>query len=149
MILDSQHFDNLPLPLYPNEQEVALYKKYIQASDNVLLLGYTKQLIDLCDVAMDINPPTPHCKKIIKQDWFTLDTKYNIIMGDGVLNLTGGDLVQYLSKYCDTLIIRFFTDKIDGMKYATHFKYNTSFLLPDIIIDTQPSCKILIWHFHQ
>jgi hypothetical protein len=140
----------LPLPLYPNENEVKIYEKY-KGNGKVLLLGYTKQLIHLCDVAMDINPPKT-LENIIKQDWFTIKEHYDTIIGDGVLNLVGGDLVQYLSNHCNTLIIRFFTEKINGMKYATQFKSNTNFLLPDIIIDTDPLCKILIWdfkNFHQ
>ena len=147
MIIDIDHFSNLPLPLYPNDDEVAIYKTHMRNGKN-LLLGYTKQLIHLCDIAMDINPPETH-KNIIKQDWFTITEYYDTIIGDGVLNLVGGDLVQFLSKHCKTLIIRFFTDKIDGMKYATYFESNTNFLLPNIIIDTQPQCKILIWNFQQ
>lgn len=157
MILDSDHFNNLPYPLSPNEYEVSIYEKYIKyevskykkyEGVHTLLLGYTKQLIHLCDIAIDINPPLNYGINIIKQDWFSIIGYYDVIIGDGVLNLVGGDLVKYLSTHCNTLVIRFFTNKINGMKYATYFRENTSFLLPDIIIDTQPSCKILIWHFH-
>lgn len=138
------HFSNLPSPLYPNEHEVELYAQY--KKDKTLLLGYTKQLLFLCDDAMD-NNPNVEIKKIIVQDWFTLDKYYDTIIGDGVLNLVGGGLVSYLSTRCSRLIIRFFTVKIDGMRYATFFKFNTAFLLPDVIIDTRTSCKILIWNF--
>ena len=144
MISDSNHFNNLPLPLYPDPKEVSIYEQYTTSSNNILLLGYTKQLIHLSTKAIDLNPIND---TIIKQDWFSVNEHYDIIIGDGVLNLVGGELVTHLSKYCNTLIIRFFTDKIEGMKYATNFKFNTSFLLPDVIIDTNPSCKILIWHF--
>jgi hypothetical protein len=146
MLADSNHFNNLPLPLYPDAKEVSIYEQYIKSSDTVLLLGYTKQLINLSTKAIDLNPIND---KIIKQDWFSVNEHYDVIIGDGVLNLVGGELVTHLSKYCNTLIIRFFTDKIEGMKYATYFKSNTSFLLPDIIIDTNPSCKILIWNCKQ
>lgn len=145
-IEDMLHFSNLPLPLYPNENEVSIYEKNV-LNNNTLLLGYTKQLIHLSIDAMDLNPPEN--TKVIKKDWFTIDKYYDTIIGDGVLNLVGGDLVQYLSKYCRKLIIRFFTEKIKGMKYATYFRYNTNLLLPDVIIDTQESCKILIWNFEQ
>jgi hypothetical protein len=144
MLSDSNHFNNLPLPLYPDPKEVSIYEQYTTSSNNILLLGYTKQLIHLSTKAIDLNPIND---TIIKQDWFSVNEHYDIIIGDGVLNLVGGELVTHLSKYCNTLIIRFFTDKIEGMKYATNFKFNTSFLLPDVIIDTNPSCKILIWHF--
>lgn len=143
MLNDSEHFNSLKPPLAPNDDEVEIYKSYIEGK--TLLLGYTKELIDLCDNAFDLNPPLN--SKVVKQDWFTIDEHYNTIIGDGVLNLVSGDLVEYLSKYCDQLIIRFFTEKIDGMKYATNFRNNTPFLLPDKIIETQPKCKILIWKF--
>ena len=145
MISDLNHFNNLSPPLSPNNQEIQIYEKYCENTEKILLLGYTKELMHLCTNAMDINPPNN--PKIIKQDWFTISTFHDTIIGDGVLNLVGGDLVGYLSKYCNTLIIRFFTEKINTMKYATNFRDNTSFLLPDLIIDTQPKCKILIWKF--
>lgn len=143
MLNDVEHFNSLKPPLAPNDNEVEIYKSYIEGK--TILLGYTKQLIDLCDLAFDLNPPIN--SKVVKKDWFTIDEHYNTIIGDGVLNLVSGDLVEYLSKHCDQLIIRFFTEKIDGMKYATNFRDNTAFLLPDKIIDTQPKCKILIWKF--
>ncbi len=89
-------------------------------------------------------------RNTIKQDLFTIDKFYNTIIGDGVLNLVGGSLVEYFftNKLCDTLIIRFFTEKIDGMKYATYFSHNTNFKIsPNIVIDTQAKCQILIWYF--
>uniref|UniRef100_A0A6C0C9F6 Uncharacterized protein n=1 Tax=viral metagenome TaxID=1070528 RepID=A0A6C0C9F6_9ZZZZ len=140
------HFSNLPLPLYPNEYEADIYTRHKKGK--TLLLGYTKQLLHLCDDAMD-NNPNLDIKNVIKQDWFTLDKHYDTVIGDGVLNLVGGGLVTYLSTRCDRLIVRFFTEKINGMRYATFFKHNTAFLLPDVIIDTQPGCKILIWNFQQ
>jgi hypothetical protein len=145
MLNDANHFSNLPPPLFPDEIDVVIYEKY-KLQGNTLLLGYTKQLYHLCDTAIDLNPH-PEAKKIIKGDWFSITEQYDTIIGDGVLNLAGGSLVEYLSKHCKILIIRFFTEKIPGMKYATYFKHNTSFLLPDIIIDTRPSCKILVWNF--
>lgn len=148
MIEDSDHFNNLQYPLAPNPYEASIYESYVN-NHNTLLLGYTKQLIHLCDIAMDINPLENCDKKILQQDWFTIGDHYDVIIGDGVLNLVGGDLVKHLSLYCNVLVIRFFTEKIPGMKYATYFRSNTSFLLPDVIIDTQKSCKMLVWNFHQ
>lgn len=150
---DLERFNNLKPPFSPNVDEVEIYNEYCTDKNHTktLLLGYTKELMHLCSDAMDINPPddviSPSGLKVIKQDWFTITEYYDTIIGDGVLNLVGGDLVQYLSKYCNTLIIRFFTEKFSFMRYATHFRNNTSFLLPDIIINTQPQCKILIWKF--
>lgn len=153
---DFEHFDNLKMPLCPNDTEVSIYQKYIVGRNN-LLLGYTKQLIHLCNNTMDLNfPPSiidrsisicDSNTKFINQDWYTINTKYDTIIGDGVINLVGGQLVDHLAKYCNILIIRFFTKKITGMKYATYFENNTIFPTPNIIIDTFESCKILVWNF--
>lgn len=147
---DVNHFSTLKPPLCPNDLEIQIYTAYCKSTlpNSVLLLGYTKQLLHLSTAAMDLSPPS-YMTSIIKQDWFSIDTFYNVIIGDGVLNLVGGKLVEHLSKYCDTLVIRFFTKKIDGMKFATQFQSNTPFLLPDKILETQPNCKILVWNFNK
>ncbi len=146
---DINHFNTLQPPLSPNDQEVELFRRNIEDSDTVLLLGYTKQLLPLCNIAMDLNPPDEtRYSDVCKGNWFDITPGVcDTIIGDGVLNLVGGQLVQYLSARCKKLIIRFFTDKLPGMKYATYFRNNTNFLLPDEIIETQPNCKILIWRF--
>lgn len=140
------HFSNLTPPLSPNKLEINIYSQYILPESRTLLLGYTKELYELCDEAIDLNPPLLD-SKIIQGDWFKIDRFYDTIIGDGVLNLVGGDLVTYLSTHCRRLIIRFFTEKNPGMKYATQFRLNTEFLLPDIMIETQLKCKILVWDF--
>jgi hypothetical protein len=146
---DIDHFNNLQPPLSPNEQEVEIYRQFTETLEPTLLLGYTKQLLPLCDYAMDLNPPDePRYNHVIQQNWFDIpEHTYDTIIGDGVLNLVGGELVQYLSGRCNTLVIRFFTKKLPNMKYATQYRHNTNFLLPDEIIETQPNCKILIWRF--
>ena len=149
--MESKHFANLSPPLSPNEKEVSLYKELIgdrQISKSVLLLGYTKELLDLSTTAIDINPPESHINPKIKVgDWFNIREYYEVIIGDGVLNLVGGSLVEHLSKYCSKLIIRFFESKLKGMKYATHFRDNTSMLKPNVEYKTQDSCTILVWNF--
>lgn len=150
--LGYDHYNNLIPPLAPNSSEIEIYNRYVKQikTDNkktCLLLGFTKELIDLSDVAIDIDPPPNSNAKIITDDWFNINTYYDIIIGDGCINMVGGKLIEHLSQFCGTLVIRFFMDKLSEMKYATRFRHNTPFLLPDEIIETQPSCKILIWHF--
>lgn len=151
--MESSHFANLSPPLAPNEQEIQIYQKYVDhvktnnRTSKCLLLGFTKELLYLADDAIDINPPINCDNKVIKDDWFNINTHYDIIIGDGCINMVGGSIVQHLSQYCDTLVFRFFMEKLPDMKYATRFRHNTPFLLPDEIIETQPLCKILIWHF--
>lgn len=149
-----EHFINLTPPLSPNSCEVKLFEKYVEKSissstsnTSCLLLGYTKELLYLADHAIDINPPPNFSPKVIKDDWFNINTYHDIIIGDGCINMVGGQLVEHLSNYCGTLVIRFFMDKLPSMKCATRFRHNTPFLLPDKIIETQPLCKMLIWKF--
>ena len=149
---DIDHFNNLQPPLSPNADEVAIFKSEIANTPygyGSLLLGYTKELLPICDFAMDLNPPREtRYHSVIRENWFDIDeNRYDVIVGDGVLNLVGGELVQHLSTRCNKLVIRFFTHKLPQMKYATLFRHNTNFLLPDQIIETQPYCKILIWKF--
>ena len=151
-LLGHDHYSNLSPPLAPNDYEVGIFKKYVidsigKSEKGCLLLGFTKELIHLADEAVDINPP-PNCnKKIRSDDWFNINQYYDVIIGDGCINMVGGKLIDHLSQFCGTLVIRFFMDKLPDMKYATRFRHNTPFLLPDVIIETQPLCKILIWYF--
>jgi len=141
---DLAHFSNLSPPLSPNKEEIEIYKTHIPVNSTVLLLGYTKELLDLADTAIDINP-IPH-EKVKRGNWFDITDVYDVIIGDGVLNLAGGILVEKLLKYTrKILIIRFFPEKLKEMKYATHFKETLiNIKEPDIVIPTNESC-ILIW----
>jgi hypothetical protein len=148
--MDSNHFSNLFPPLSPNEKEVSLYEELIGGGtfeSSVLLLGYTKELLGLATTALDINPPVPSNPKIKTGDWFNIAEHYDVIIGDGVLNLVGGNLVEHLSKHCSKLIIRFFDEKLERMKYATHFRDNTPMLKPGAEYETQKSCRMLVWNF--
>jgi len=147
MLDDIDHFSNLSPPLCPNELEISIYSQYILPESRTLLLGYTKELYGLCDEAIDLNLPLGSDQKLIQGNWFEIDRFYDTIIGDGVLNLVGGELVEHLSTHCKRLVVRFFTEKIPGMRYATNFRSNTPFLLPDVVIESQPKCKILIWNF--
>lgn len=139
------HFSSLSPPLSPNNEEVEIYKKYASSHKSILLLGYTKELLDLATIAIDINPIEND--KVVKGDWFDIEDKYDVIIGDGVLNLVGGTLADKFieKKLCKTLIIRFFPEKLENMRYATYFK--DELILnnhPTFIIPTNKSC-IFVW----
>lgn len=146
--------NNINEHLTLNEYEVCSYEKLIRKykkrhadNDNkvkILLLGCTKELKFLCDEYMDLNPSEGN-EDCIRHDWFNIPKhKYDVIIGDCILNKIGGSIVENLSKKCKLLILRFYTHP--NTPY-THYRENTSFLLPDKIIDTRDDCKILVWKF--
>lgn len=143
----TNHFANLQPPLSPNEEEVELYRKFCDGKEKVLLLGYTKELIALCSVAVDLNPPEGVNAKVKKGNWFDISEQFDCIIGDGVLNLVGGDLITHLQTLSPNICIRFFTQKLPSMKYATIFSSNLKILLPTSITKTQDKCVMLTWNF--
>jgi hypothetical protein len=142
MILDTQHWQNLKPPLSPNEYEIELFKLHINGLHPVCLLGMTKELIPLCDFMVDINP-IPQDKSVIKLDWKDLDKKSSVIIGDGVLNLAGIELIDHLLNLTDKIVCRVFLKKLEGMKYAQYFPQE--FLGAELIIPTQENVVMVIW----
>ncbi len=149
---DVLHFSTLMPPLSPNEYEVKIYKQFTKPYKNILLLGYTKELLPFCTQAIDINPPlydhiirSLYQEKISKGDWFHITGKYDCIIADGVLNLVGGSLMDHLKTLSDNIMIRFFTKKLPHMKYATIFADTLNVLIPNEIIYTQEGCVMLMW----
>jgi len=141
------HFENLTPPLSPNDIEVSIYKDLIGDSSDVLLLGYTKELLFLATTAVDLSY-TGTNPKVKIGNWFDIVERHDVIIGDGVLNLAGDKLLGHLLGLCKCmLIIRFFTKKLKGMRYATYFRGNMSPLIPppDLVFKTQESCEILVW----
>lgn len=140
---DVLHWQNLKPPLCPNEQEVAVYRELIGDSTPVYLLGMTKQLVELCDVAVDLNPRDIG-KPVIKSNWNDLSGFYaGAIIGDGIINLTGFDFIQKSLSLTDKLICRVFMAKQPGMKYATFFPRD--FPGNHRTIVTQKDIAIVIW----
>lgn len=140
---DSDYWSSLEEPKAPNKQEVELFRKF--KTGKTLLLGETKQLIPLCNEAIDLYP-----QSIARQgDWFALEDQYDTIIGDGVLNLVGFDLVSKLREHCKTLILRSFTHEIRYVypwKYAQYF-FNFPLDESCINIWTQKGCVMTIWEF--
>lgn len=55
MIEDYNHWHHQKPPLCPNDYEIRLYKELINDLKPIYLLGLTKELIDLCDYAVDLH----------------------------------------------------------------------------------------------
>ncbi len=140
---NDSHWTNPPYPLKPCDAEVLEYKKYL-IPGTTLLLGSTPQLIDLCDVALDIKPRISH-HKIVQGDWYKLDKFYDNIITDGALNLTGPSLIDIVRPNCKQFISRTFSKKFSYMKYATYFY--TEFPNATKVAEINESCPIFIWKF--
>lgn len=142
LIKDTNHWQNLMPPLSPNGYEVELYKHHTKGHKPICLLGMTKELISICDFMVDLNPIKQE-KPVIMSDWSQINQMCDVIIGDGVLNLSGIDLVSVLMKKTNKLICRIFLKKLEGMKYATHFP--NEFSNSSIIIPTQENVVMVIW----
>ena len=79
-IEDTKHWQNLKPPLCPNEYEIELYRHHIRGYKPVCLLGMTKQLIELCDFMIDLNPINQE-KPVIKSDWYNINEKSEVVLG--------------------------------------------------------------------
>jgi hypothetical protein len=119
-----------------------VHKHHIKGCGPICLLGMTKELIEFCDFMVDINPIKQE-KPVVRCDWSKLNQQVDVIIGDGVLNLSGINLVKDLLKITNKLICRVFLKKLEGMKYATNFP--TEFPGSTIIIPTQENVVMVIW----
>ena len=143
MIQDSAHWHNTEPPYCPNKEEIFIYRKMIGTSTPVYLLGMTKQLIDLCDIAIDLNP-IDIGKPVIKADWRSMEGfKAGAIIGDGVLNLVGLDFYKKALELSNKFICRVFTEKLSKMKYAQIFP--KEFPQHKLIIRTQKNISMVLW----
>lgn len=143
MIEDYSHWHGRNPPLCPNDYEVKLYQKLIGDLQPVYLLGMTNELLDLCDIAVDLHPVNTN--KALCLNWFDLDgINAGAIIGDGVLNITNFDLIDKMSKLTKKLILRVFLEHQDWMKYANFFPQE----FPGAtVIETQPKIAMVTWLF--
>jgi len=140
-INDITHWQNLKPPLAPNQTEIEIYKDEIIFLSPVVLLGMTKELVPLCDVAVDLNP-VDIGKPTIKSDWYDFEFKSRAIISDGAINFTGLELVDRVLQMTNKFVCRVFLKKLPGMKYATYFPSE----LPGArVISTQQDVVIAIW----
>lgn len=109
-------------PLSPSESDLEVYKGML-VPGSVLLLGCTHRLIPISVAQLDIDP-WHSGPSVIVGDWRCNTTRYDNMIGDGVLNL-GKELcdgvVEMASRNCSRLVVRSFNAKLEGMKVASHF----------------------------
>lgn len=139
---DANHWQNLNPPLCPNEYEVEIYKHHIKGFGPICLLGMTKQLSPYCDFMVDLNP-MPQYRPVIKCDWNNLTEHAEVIMGDGVINLEGLQIIDKLIKNYNKIICRVFLKKFSWMKYASHFPQK--FPTASLVIPTQDDIVMVVW----
>lgn len=139
---DTEHWQNLTPPLCPNDYEVEIYKHHAKGQGSVCLLGMTQKLQFLCDFMVDLNPIHQN-KPVIKCDWNDLNEYAEVVIGDGVINLEGIQLIDKLLKKYNKIICRVFIKKFPWMKYATHFP--NEFPKSKLVIPTQKDIVIVIW----
>ena len=106
----------------PSDKEVETYASLLRPG-RVLLLGCTEKLLPMCNTALDLQPVFD-IPKIVQMNWLDNKEFYTNIIGDGVLNLDKDlchSLILMASTHCEQLIIRSFSHKLEGMKYACYF----------------------------
>lgn len=139
---DINHWQNLKPPLCPNSYEIEIYSHHTKGHSPVCLLGMTKELQFLCDYMVDLHP-IEQSKPVYKKDWKNFSENAEVIIGDGVLNLEGLDLVDLLINKCKKLIFRVFLKKFDWMKYAIFFPNH--FPKSSLVIPTQKDIAIVVY----
>ena len=145
LITDKDNWHGRNPPFCPNLEEVEIYKKLTKDQHPICLFGVTKELGDLCDFAIDLNP-VPYPKFTVKANWFDIKNQFiNCIIGDGVVNLYGNELIEHVSTISKTFVARVFMKKLDGMKYAKFFP--TDFPTASKVIITQPDVAVVQWNF--
>lgn len=118
---DNDFWRELKWPASPNDDDKRIFKSYCRG--RVLLLGSTRLLLDICDEAWDMEPKYDD-PRILKKDWFSLDSYWDTIIVDGVL-VYGKEyterLLPILLKHTDRLVVRSFLNPTWKTKYATWF----------------------------
>lgn len=140
-----------PRPLTPDAEDVDVFRSYIGEDDTVLLLGNTRLLMPLCTAAMDSDPFIDD-PRVIQQDWTTNTTRYDVIIGDGVLNFTADladDLVTMASKRCRTFVARSFSERLPIMRIADNFPTETDFAIAPNEVIERDLYRFYIWQFGQ
>jgi hypothetical protein len=138
-----------PHPLAPNDDDVETYRELIGDAKSVLLLGNTPALMPLCTAAMDTDPFLDDVR-VITQDWTTNAVRYDVIIGDGVLNFTASlaeQVLQMASQTSERFIARSFNDRLPIMRVADNFPSGTDFTIrPSKTID-RGQYSFLVWDF--
>lgn len=138
-----------PHPLAPNKEDVAIYRELIGDARNVLLLGNTPALMDLCSAAMDSDPFLDD-PRVIHQDWTTNTVKYEAIIGDGVLNFTEelcNKILTMAANTTDLFVVRAFERRLPIMRIADHFPNVDDFEIKPTATYSFADYNFFVWNF--
>jgi hypothetical protein len=116
-----EYWQSLTWPAAPNHDDYLVFEQYCQGS--VLLLGSTQLLLPLCTEAWDIEPVYSDTK-IIKRNWFSIDSHWDTVIIDGGLSYGEEFTKRLLPKVlnnCDRFVSRTFLNPNWPTKYAVYF----------------------------
>lgn len=138
-----------PHPLAPNDDDVEIYRRLVRNSRSLLLLGNTPALMNLCTVAMDLDPFV-NDQRVRQQDWTSNSDFFDAIIGDGVLNFTESlsvSLLDMAAKHCSIFVARAFTRRLPIMQIADYFPGTEDFSIsPNTVID-RSDYSFFVWRF--
>lgn len=142
------YWASLTPPLAPSNLDVEIYKRNM-IEGSTLLLGSTKQLLEICYVALDISPVYQD-KKIIVGDWVSNSIFFENIIGDGVLNFNQilcEQLLEMSEKKCSQFLVRAFNYRMPTMKIADYFPSAESFKIRPEVIFFNAEYSFYKWSF--
>ena len=140
-----------PHPLAPNDDDVETYRRLIGDARTVLLLGNTPALMPLCTVAMDTDPFLDDPRVIIG-DWTTNQTRFDVIIGDGVLNFTknlADNVLAMAARTSTRFIARALRRRLPIMRVAAHFPTPHDFVVPPSQVVEHDEYSFFVWDFSQ
>lgn len=153
MHTDIEYWTSHVPPAAPSDDDVEVFRSHIIGS-NTLLLGSTKQLLGLCDIAYDLCPK--YDNPIIQdRDWITIDSQFDTIISDGALCF-GRDfslaLLERLSKHCKRFVLRSFVKvPVSAAKskgYGSFWPKPEDFqIAPTKVINVTDIYNFYIWDF--
>ena len=146
--MEKDYWASLTPPLAPSSHDVEIYKTNL-IEGSTLLLGSTKQLLDLCDIALDVSPVYQD-KKIIVGDWVNNEMFFENIIGDGVLNFNQNlcnQLLEMAEKNCNQFLVRVFNYKMPIMRVADYFPSTKIFHIRPKVIFSNTEYSFYKWDF--
>lgn len=114
-----------------------------------MLLGSTRELLNLCDVALDVDPVYAD-KKIIVGDWLENTMFFENIIGDGVLNFNEdlcNKLLKMAEKNCSQFMVRAFNYRLPIMQVADYFPSVYDFSMKPKLIFASNEYSFYQWNF--
>lgn len=148
MHTDKEYWTTLPPLVSPSNANAELFRQLI-VGETVLLLGSTKQLLDMATTAYDLCPKYDN-PKIINRDWRTINSHFDTILGDGVFNFEKDltdEVLTLASKYSQRLVVRTFVKHPTKPKYATTWPQASEFAITPKVVESSEFYNFYVWDF--